>query len=342
MSKKEKDAVKKTKEEKKAEKAAAKAEKKANKTPMAPETKQVWIKAATAVACTIAICVSGSVAANKIADNVKSAGKANPSGGTVVTEDETTTPSGDVTVVDPSTGETVPAEESTTAAGDVNNNNPGTPATTKAGGSTAADPTKYSVAETVAYYNKCLKDSYAKKVTVKKTETINIKVDKATGGDIVKNFVNDTILPKYAGTKTYNKTFTNGKSADNETITSFASPTQLVADGAASASVTKNGSNYVITIKTKAETSTLETPPKYNKMCSHPLDLATVDISPAQVTKADFTYPGTTLKATVDSTGKVLATSINQPLSGTGEGKLLVTLSATLSGSLEQSCTYTY
>ncbi len=203
------------------------------------------------------------------------------------------------------------------------------------------DIENYSKAEVVNYYNKCLKESYAKKLKAKKTETITIVLDSSSAGSIVTNFINNTIIPKYAGTKEYEREFMNGVS-DECKLTEFALPYSLTADGAKAAKITKNGSNYVITINVVAETSTLSNPPKYNTMCAHPLDLATVDISPATVTKVDFSYPGTTLTATVDANGKVLSTAIEQPLSATGEGKLGITISAALHGSLEQTVNFIY
>lgn len=331
----------------KAEKKEAKALKKAERAqnPDSVATKQTVIKAVTAVICVGALCISSSSAIGKYCDALGKAAETQASiapvyqqGGTAVSAPVNSgVPGGtDAPVVD----DTQTPADTQTPTDDTQ-----TPTDTQApadnGGEKSNDPTTYNKAQVVEYYNKCLKDSYAKNVKVDKTDTINIRVDEATGGDIVKNFVNNTILPKYAGTKTYTKTFTNGKSGD-ETITGFASRTGLTPDGAKTATIVKSGSNYVITIVTVAEKSTLETPPTINKACSHPLDLATVDISPAKVTKADFTYPGTTLKATVDANGKVLQTSINQPLSGTGEGKLGLTLHATLSGSLDQTCKYTY
>lgn len=319
---------------------------KKEKVPMALETKQTIWKSITAFVCTIAICATSAVMADKYGEALKTVGAnsgsstvaVNNGASDVVADDTTgdTQTADDVTPVSDDTTEPVEGEDTTAAPADDNTAAPASNDTKK-----VTDPTQYSKAQVVEYYNKCLKTSYAKKIKAKKTETINIVLDSSSAGNIVTKFINGTILPKYAGTTDYDRDFTNGIHGEQK-ITEYASPYNLTADGAKTAKITKSGSNYVITINVVAEKSTLENPPKYNTMCSHPLDLATVDISPATVTKADFSYPGTTLTATVDASGKVLKTSIKQPLSGTGEGKLGITISATLHGSLDQTVTYTY
>ena len=325
-----------------------KVKEKKEKVPMAVETKQTIFKSVTALICTAAICVSSSSAVGKLSEAIKaeSANKANSTvvvdnGGNATSTDEpvtdapvaddTAAPVADDTTADDTAAPATDDAEATTDSAPADNTNK----------NTAKDPTQYSKAEVVNYYNKCLKESYAKPLKAKKTETINIVLDGSSAGKIVTNFVNNTILPKYAGTTDYDRDFKNGIHGDQK-LTEYASPYNLTPDGAKTAKITKSGSNYVITINVVAEKSTLTSPPKYNTMCSHPLDLATVDIKPATVTKADFSYPGTTLTATVDANGKVLSTAIKQPLSGTGEGKLGLTLTATLHGSLDQKVTYTY
>ncbi len=341
-----------------------KVKEKKEKVPMAVETKQTWFKSATAIVCTLAICFATNSAVDKYSEALKTVGTNN--GGNAVVADnggdasytDDTAIGGDVVADDiaapvddaaaADAGDTAAADDTAAAAdtGDTaaaSSSTGGNTATTASAGksSAAKDPTQYSKAEVVNYYNKCLKESYAKKLKAKKTETITIVFDESSAGSLVTDFINGTILPKYAGTTEYDRDFTNGIHGEQK-ITEYASPYSLTADGAKTAKITKSGANYLITINVVAEKSTLETPPKYNTMCSHPLDLATVDISPATVTKADFTYPGTTLTATVDANGKVFATSIKQPLSGTGEGKLGIKISATLHGSFDQKVTYTY
>lgn len=337
-----------SKEEKKEAKAQKKQERKANAaTPEGIETRTTIIKSVTAVICAAAICFSASTAVGNYCEAVKKAAEVNAAatptasqgGAAVATDDGFAAGDTGAVVADDTATDTTDA-----AATDATDATATADATATDAGKTAAktaDPTSYNKAQVVEYYNSCLKKSYMSKGKIERTETIAIKVDEASGGDVVTNFVNNTILPKYAGTTTSSRDL-KGTEADAKDCQDFAAPYGLTAAGAKTATITKSGSNYLITIVTVAEKSTLETPPAINKTCSHPLDLATVDISPAKVTKADFTYPGTTLKATVDANGKVLQSSISQPLSGTGEGKLGLSLHATLSGSLEQTCKYTY
>ena len=196
--------------------------------------------------------------------------------------------------------------------------------------------------EIVEYYNNALKKAREGIVTVEMKKNVNIKVDAASGGKNVENLINNTILPMFAGEKTEKQTFTNGKNSET-TMDEFAVPAKLESSGAESARIVKNGDVVEIEIKVVAEEATAKVPPKYNTQCARPLDLGALNVPGLTISKADFTYSGTVLKATVDSTGRVIRTTLYQPMNGKGEGKLfLSTLSASISGSFDQECTYKY
>ena len=196
--------------------------------------------------------------------------------------------------------------------------------------------------EIVEYYNNALKKAREGVVAVEMKKNVNIKVDAASGGKTVENLINNTILPMFAGENTEKQTFTDGKNSET-TMDEFAVPAKLESSGAESAKIVKNGDVIEIEIKVVAEDAKLNSSPKYNTQCARPLDLGALNVPGLTVSKADFTYSGTVLKATVDSTGRVTKTSIYQPMNGSGEGKFLFSaLSASISGSFEQECTYTY
>lgn len=201
----------------------------------------------------------------------------------------------------------------------------------------------YTNEDVLNFYNDSMNSAYAKNVTVKKTQTVNITVEEVTGGKTVENLLNNTLIPKFAGTKELENSFKDGIAQDGTKITEFVSPAGLTVEGIASAKAEKVGENYEVEIVVIPESSTVSKLPKYNSLCAHPLDLSKVDVSPAKITTADFNYPGTVLKATVDSKGKLLNASIDMPLNGSGKGTaFFVSMSAKLSGSFEQNCTFTY
>ncbi|HBM00055.1 MAG TPA: hypothetical protein DD393_05410 [Ruminococcaceae bacterium] len=160
----------------------------------------------------------------------------------------------------------------------------------------------------------------------------------------LKNIINEHVLSKYAKPSTDSKTFTNGVAADKTKASDYLPKTRLQAAGVKSASITKSGSNYLVTIVTIAEKSTLENPkPKYAEQCAAPLDLASVDLGPIKVTQAEINYPGITLKATVGANGMLVSSSIDQPLNGNGTANVLgFKPSATVHGAWTQQNTYKY
>ena len=138
--------------------------------------------------------------------------------------------------------------------------------------------------------------------------------------------------------------FVNGVSSDKTKAIDYLPKSQLQAAGAKSASITKSGSNYVVTIVTVAEKATLQNPkPKYASQCAAPLDIGNVDLGPIAVTRADIEYPGITLKATVGANGMLVNSSIDQPLKGAGTADIKVYKpEATCHGAWTQKNTYKY
>ncbi len=211
---------------------------------------------------------------------------------------------------------------------------------------TPSDPTSYSKEQIVKYYNESMNKSYnVSKVTIKKTDTIAINVEKVKpGGSVAADLVNK-IIEKYAKTTEETKSFVKGGATDdaNYKASNFAVPAELDPKGAKNATVTKKGNDYVINIQVSAESSTLENFPVYNQQCSFPLNLAAVDLFGLKVTTADFNYPGTVLKAVVGADGFVKTAEVNMPMNGSGGGNFIgINGSATVSGSLKKTLAFTY
>ena len=162
--------------------------------------------------------------------------------------------------------------------------------------------------------------------------------------DTLKKIINENVLSKYAKPSTDSKSFTNGVASDKTKAIDYLPKSRLEAAGVKTASIVKNGSNYVVTIVTIAEKTTLQNPKaKYVEQCAAPLDLASVDLGPIKIIQADMNYPGVTIKATVSANGTLVSSSIDQPLNGTGTANVIgLKPSATVHGAWTQKNTYKY
>ena len=321
--------------------------------------KETIIKSVTAVICVIAVCVSSVLAIGKYGDamvetakNTPAAAASTSGGGSSATGGSsggsTVDPSATPDAIAPDAGTTDAATPDASTPSSGSSAGTSTDANASSGGSSAksTDPTKYSKEQIVAYYNNAIKaTAKAPKLTVTKKENITIKVDTMKpDSDIIMNFVNKYVLEKYAKPSTYSMSFVNGVSSDKTKAIDYLPKSQLQAAGAKSASITKSGSNYVVTIVTVAEKATLRNPkPKYASQCAAPLDIGNVDLGPIAITRADIEYPGITLKATVGANGMLVNSSIDQPLKGAGTADIKVYKpEATCHGAWTQQNTYKY
>ncbi len=309
--------------------------------------KETIIKSITAILCVIALCVTSSVAVGTYTDAVKEAAKFTgtaSTGGAVVDGDTDADVTPDAGEAIPNEGEATPdaGEEATTPdAGDE------IPTQAEEGDAPAAnDPTKYTTEQVVKYYTQVMDKSFkAPKVTITRTETISISVDEVSPGGKVAANLASKIIEAYAKTTEYSGTFKNGFDVNwpDSPTQNFVYPIQLDPKGAKTATVTKKGNGYEINILVKSEKATLSAPPTYNKQCSTPLDLSTIDLFGLEITQADFNYPGTKLKAIVNDKGYVTYSELYMPMSGTGGGNFIaIPGKATVSGSMKRTVTYTY
>ena len=325
--------------------------------------KQTVIKSVTALLCVVAVCVCSTLAIGKyttaMVDVAKltpvaqasSTGAGSTAGGgdtTPVADDQTAVPTDNTAAPDASDpAADTSADAGTTDSGSASTGSASTGSTTGgSAGSTAADPTKYSKAQIVDYYNNAIKNTAkAAKLSVTKTENISIVVDTMKpDSDRLKKIINENVLSKYAKPSTESKSFTNGVASDKTKAIDYLPKSKLEAAGVKTASIVKSGSNYVVTIVTIAEKTTLQnSKAKYVSQCAAPLDLASVDLGPIKIIQADMNYPGVTIKATVSANGTLVSSSIDQPLNGTGTANVIgLKPSATVHGAWTQKNTYKY
>ena len=189
--------------------------------------------------------------------------------------------------------------------------------------------------EIAAAYNKVVNDykAYTGKVTLKKTEAIDVKAKDIPSA--VESIVNG-VIKKFITSSTEEFTFENGVDVNdpNRYVSHKMIPNgrnaEVQAAGLVDASATANADGgYTMKIKFVSETSVFDgtsniSEPTYHKGAMDPLDLGTLDINPIKITKADMTYPGAEVEATVDAQGRLVKLHSYLPLGGSGTGSVSV------------------
>lgn len=132
----------------------------------------------------------------------------------------------------------------------------------------------------------------------------------------------------------------------NNILNPGAKDVTLAAAGVANATATAEGDGYKLVITLAPETSTYDgtntVNPVNHESCLTPLNLATLDIKPAQITSANMEYPGATLTLTVDGQGRLTKYESKLPMKGNGSGKLGLTISVGLEGEMIEVYEFTY
>lgn len=178
-----------------------------------------------------------------------------------------------------------------------------------------------------------------------KVQNINIQlVDSSMPS--MNDFVN-SIIKVFIKEEIYDYDFTNGVAEDPENGGTSSSKSifppgdadfSLKKEGVASAAKTKEGENTVYSVVIVEETSTLENPrPPHHNSAADTLDLSTINIPVAEITKADFRYSGATVSVTLNPEGEVVGYYEKLLISGTGEAKALgLSGYGTIEGYLEE------
>lgn len=183
-----------------------------------------------------------------------------------------------------------------------------------------ANPLTYSKAQLIAYYNSCLKKSYAQpKVNATKTEHVDVAVqgiDIGSAGINADDFANSIISNNTKkNDQLQQKTFSNGKAGDGTAITTFVLPANLYDAAVKSISASASGNGYKIVIVLNPESCAHNGVAKYNASCAWPLDINVIDFGAAvKINSCTFNYPGTTITATIDGQGRVTNTVVEMPL----------------------------
>lgn len=225
-------------------------------------------------------------------------------------------------------GQTVTQQNGTVA----NNNN--AVSNNNGGSNNSAQPQAsavlgYNKNQIVAYYNSCLKSSYSQaRMTDRKTEQVKISVKSVKFNDGGTNSTVTSLANKIASSNQKqteeSKSFTNGRASDGTAASTYVLPANLSASGVKKAEITQNGRGYQVKITLVAETCGHTSKPPHNASCAWPLDINEVAGALngfAEITQAEFNYPGTTLTANIDAAGRVSFVRVDMPLTvtdGTG------------------------
>lgn len=260
----ENDAVDTKKKGKKAKKA------KKEKTPMDVATKNTLVKSITAVVCVIAICITAVSGTGTICDAIKKAAEQKGSavsdtmgddlsGGDdsyvddSVAGDDASAGGDETSAEDVTTSEDEPASQedaSSSASGSASSNST-TPSKNNSSSASSSIPT--GTAQILNYYNTATAKVASKKAPFSKTRSTTEKSYDA--GIALKTFKG--LVYKFMGVGDDNKFTKSVTSADADSYQKYFQASKLTANDVTSASCTKSGSNYTITIKLKNGTSTV-------------------------------------------------------------------------------------
>ncbi len=281
--------------------------------------------------CVIIGCTAWNVVLDKITGSIEpdasQSDNVNNSANGVNNNNSTGTIQNGTGTVTNANGQTVTNANGT---GTVINNGTGTVTggSSTGGSAQAANVLAYNKNQIVAYYNTCLQSSYAQaKMTDKKTEQVTIGVDSVTingkENGTVTSIANSIASSNQKQTEE-SKSFSSGRSSDGTAASTFVLPANLSSAGVKSASISRSGSGYKVVITLVAESCGHNTKPPYNASCAWPLDINEVAGALngfAEITKAQFDYPGTMLTANIDAAGRVSYVRVDMPLTvkdGTG------------------------
>lgn len=181
-----------------------------------------------------------------------------------------------------------------------------------------------------------------------KDDKLNITIDSISGGSVVQSFAENMLASSQK--QPVNYTFQNGvDSATGATPMSVIAPLNKSASidesFVTNANATANADGgYTIDLNFASESQTYPNETVYHKNVVEVVDVAGLIPSGATVKNMDMTYSGTTIKATVNSSGKITYMRHYLNVANcTGSGSMSVfTMNITLHGDFVSEYTITY
>ena len=188
----------------------------------------------------------------------------------------------------------------------------------------------------------------AQDITAVKKQTVAIKLTDCSVPSLTDAI--NAIIKKIAQDNTTTFEFKSGTatvSGESVTPDQAIPPTsrsfELDPQGVKSVKYESVGGSTVYTIVLKEESTTLASPvPQWRSKCMDYLNLADYDLGAVTITNADILYEEATVTVTVDSSGRLTGYRELMPISGTGEGSLVLAVSGTLDGYLDEEWSISY
>ncbi len=201
------------------------------------------------------------------------------------------------------------------------------------GGSSAVPSTP---AEACAAYCKAVNDAkaYSGNATVRRIEQIDVGVDscsvaalKGTLDKVVRSFITSSDETFEMVNGAYQNDKGETRTMNDRLYPGGRNVTVAEANVTSATAVATPDGGYTVTLKLPSETSvfdngTVTSSPTNHLTAVDPLDLATLNLDPVKIVKADMKYSGATVEATVNAEGKLVKLHINLPLEGTGSAKI--------------------
>lgn len=211
-----------------------------------------------------------------------------------------------------------------------------------------------TVAEIAAKYNEVVNAAkVAQNVTIYRYEAISLELTDCSIS-FATSTVN-TILQQFVTpierTTPITDGFTDGGTG-TATATNYIYPmgrdAEVEASALSSATTVENADGgYTMTLVFAAESSTFDgttsTEPTGHIGAMDPLNLGTLDISPATINEASMEYPGATVTATVNADGLLTEMHIDLPMNGGGSGSVIgFSVTLEIDGAMDATIQLTY
>lgn len=277
-------------------------------------------------------------------DGVSAAANASASSGSSSTPTPTPTPTPEPSS-EPAVSTTAASASSDAAEKPADNANAGAPAAIPA-----------DKKEVAARYNQVVNTlKQQKNVTIHKTGSVTMECTDCSVSFLTSQVTN--LLKGFMSDTNETVSFADGKGTNSKgeekTINTYVVPADREAavteNDLVSGTAAPEGSGYKMTLVFKSEQAAYDgesgtsTNPTSHMTAMDPLNLATLQLpAGAKITKADMTYPGATVEATVDGSGNLVKLHLLLPLEGSGTGKLGMSLSLSIKGQLDDVFEITY
>ncbi len=209
-------------------------------------------------------------------------------------------------------------------------------------------PVNGSKAEIVSFFNKyaTAMKNYTGKVLIQKGQGTISKINSISGGSAISGSFKP-LLP-YDFPQMDSKTFEGGTAEDGTTIAKFLPADDLAeynvpVDGVKSATCTKNGEGWKVSITLSPETGTsFQYIPKNHSTCFDILTLAEESLSTFELVSANVNYQSGTYTFVLNSDGTIASINVIEPVNYVCKFEMGVSIDADFTCTWKQEYRFTY